>query len=206
MTKPFPSIAMLEFGDIPAGLYATDAMLKKSPVAYIRTGTISRGRFLSLIGGSTASVAEAYHEGLAWGAADVWDHVFLPDVHPEIFHAVFGRTKPEGGLSLGVFEAESVSLTIRSLEKALKGTGVRLIEVRLADSGLSGKGVAIVEGELYDVEEAMAIAGGWVRSSGGKPASWKVLTQPHEALLNQIADSTRFADNRGLDLDGETVA
>lgn len=205
MTKPFPAIAILEFGDIPAGMFATDAMLKKAPIAFVQSGTITRGRFLTLIGGTTASVAEAYEEGLLWGGDDVWDHVFLPDVHNDIYRAVFHQTDMKGNLSLAVLEAESVSLTIQALERALKGTGIHLVEVRLGDAGLAGKGVAIVEGELHDVEEAMDLAGLWVRRAGRK-ASWKILTQPHEALVRQLADNTRFALNKGLELEGEVAS
>ena len=205
MTKPFPAIAILEFSDIPTGLFSTDAMLKKAPIAFIQTGTITEGRFLTLIGGSTASVAESYEEGLLWGGPSIWDHVFLPDVHTDIFNAVFHQTRMKGNLAIAVLESDSVSLTIQALEKALKGTGIHLIEVRLADAGLAGKGVAIVEGELYDVEEAMHIAESWI-AHAGKTATWKILSQPHDALVRQLAEGTRFSANPGLKLEGEIVS
>ena len=49
----------------------------------IKSGTVSRGRYLIIIGGSTASVEESLNEALAVGQASRLDHAFLPDVHPQ---------------------------------------------------------------------------------------------------------------------------
>ena len=54
--KDYPAIAVLEFGSIADGIYSTDAMLKKAPIAMIKSGTVSGGRYLIILGGSTASV------------------------------------------------------------------------------------------------------------------------------------------------------
>ena len=63
--KKHPAIAIIEFSEIPAGMSATDAMLKKAPIAFVKCGTITRGRYLTLIGGTTASVEVSLEEGLA---------------------------------------------------------------------------------------------------------------------------------------------
>ena len=52
--KIYPAIAALEFDDIAAGVAATDAMLKRAPIAFFKSGTITHGRYLTLIGGTTA--------------------------------------------------------------------------------------------------------------------------------------------------------
>ena len=91
-----PAIAVVEFKDIAVGIVATDAMLKKSPIAFLKCGTISRGRYLTLIGGTTASVEEAINEGLFWGGANVLDHVLLADVHPQVYDAILGQRRPIG--------------------------------------------------------------------------------------------------------------
>ena len=92
--KKHPAIAVIEFDEIPTGIYATDAMLKKAPIAFVKCGTISRGRYLTLIGGSTASVDESLREALAHGGPAVLDHLFLADVHPRVYEAILGRRKP----------------------------------------------------------------------------------------------------------------
>ena len=74
LMKKHPALAIVEFSDIPTGMFATDAMLKKAPIAFVKCGTISRGRYLTLIGGTTASVDESLAEGLVHGGDSVLDH------------------------------------------------------------------------------------------------------------------------------------
>ncbi|HMP89751.1 MAG TPA: BMC domain-containing protein [Kiritimatiellia bacterium] len=201
--KPFPAVAIIEFRDIPAGIQATDAMLKKAPIAFLKNGTITRGRYLTVIGGSTAAVEEAYEEGLYWGGNDIIDKVFLPDVHPEVFNAMFGRRVKSRDGAWAILETASVSANIRAAEAALKGTTVNLIEIRLADDGLAGKGLSIYEGELYDIEAAIEIATAYLERTG-VVFSQRILTAPHEALGRQINGNTRFHEVTALALDGET--
>ena len=53
-------MALLEFKTIATGVLASDFMVKRSPVALLRCGSIHPGRFLILVGGSVASTEEAY--------------------------------------------------------------------------------------------------------------------------------------------------
>ena len=76
--KPHPAFAAIEFNSVPVGLFAADALLKKSPISLIRSGTIGAGRFLILLAGTTASVAEAHAEALFHGGLQVADDTFLP--------------------------------------------------------------------------------------------------------------------------------
>ena len=57
--KKYPAIAIVELASIADGIYCTDALLKKAPIAMIKSGTVSHGRYLIVIGGSTASVEES---------------------------------------------------------------------------------------------------------------------------------------------------
>ena len=61
------AMALLEFNTIAAGVLASDLMVKRSPIALLRCGTIHPGRFLILIGGRVASTEEAYTDGVALG-------------------------------------------------------------------------------------------------------------------------------------------
>lgn len=202
--KPFPAVAIIEFLDIPAGIQATDALLKKAPIAFLKNGTITRGRYLTVIGGTTASVEEAYEEGLFWGAGCVIDKIFLPDVHPGVFDAMFGRRARSRGGAWAVIETSSVSANVRAAEAALKGTPVSLIEIRLADDGLAGKGLSIYEGDLHDIEAAVDIASAFMKRAGVE-FSHRILTAPHEALVNQIGSNTRYHEVEALELEGERI-
>ena len=149
--KKTSALAVLEFADIPTGVWAVDGILKKAPIAFVRAGTVTRGRYLVVFGGSTAATAESLAEALATSGKAVIDHTLLPDVHPALFDAAFGARRKSAG-SLLIIETETASSIVRAVEAALKGTPVVLLELRLADAGLAGKGIALVAGSLHDKE------------------------------------------------------
>jgi microcompartment protein CcmL/EutN len=202
--KRHPAIAVVEFNDIPSGMSATDAMLKKAPIAFVKCGTITRGHYLTLIGGSTASVDEALQEGLACGGQSVLDHLLLADVHPRVYEAILGWRKPGNSGALAIIETDTVAANVRAAEAALKGTPVDLIEIRLADTGLSGHGLSVYQGTLPDIEAAIDVATRDVDQSGGR-LSHRIISSPHEGLIKQIETSTWFGSQTVLDLDGEVV-
>lgn len=202
--KKSPALAVLDFEDIPAGVYAVDAILKKAPIAFVRAGTVTRGRYLVVFGGSTASTLESLNEALAMTRSSVLDHSFLPDVHQALFDAVFGAKKKASG-SLLVLETETASSIVRAVEAALKGTPVQLIELRLSDTGLSGKGMAVLAGTLHDIEAAalLAAAGPGVDAPPPRAFSHRLIAAPHEVVEREIAAATRFDSAPLLELDGE---
>ena len=200
--KKVPALAVIEFRDIPLGILATDAMLKKAPISFVKSGTITRGRFLTVIGGTTAAVEESLGEGLYCGGAAVLDHLLLADVHPRVFEAILGERRPGGNGALAVIETETVAANVRAAELAVKGTEVELVEIRLADTGLSGKGVSIYRGELHDIEAAVAIVLDYVQQSGGE-VRHNIIPMPHEALARQLGAGSEFASAALLELDGE---
>jgi microcompartment protein CcmL/EutN len=202
--KKHPAIAVVEFSDIPAGMHATDAMLKKASIAFVKCGTITRGRYLTLIGGSTGSVEESLREGLAQGGSSVLDHILLADVHARVFEAILGRRKPGTSGALAIVETDTVASNVRAAESVLKGTPVDVIEIRLADAGLSGKGVSVYQGDLSDIEAAVDIATQYVAQAGLK-LRYRIISAPHEGLVRQIETGTSFSSQTVLDLDGEVV-
>lgn len=203
--KSFPAFAAIEFNSVPVGLFAADALLKKSPISMIRTGTIGAGRFLILVAGTTASVAEAHEEALFHGGLQVADDAFLPDIHPALYDAILGNVRQMGEGPLWILETPTISCNIQAIERALKGVTVALIEFRAGDPRMHGRGLAIVQGDLYDIQVAQEIALS-VLETRGIPAQHRVLTSPHEALLQQIAVSTRFDLAQPLALEGEIAS
>jgi microcompartment protein CcmL/EutN len=202
--KTAPAIAVLEFDDIAIGISTTDAMLKRAPIAFFKCGTITRGRYLTLIGGTTASVVESADEGIRHAGEGLLEHVVLSDVHPRLYEGVLGNRRPHDGGSLAIVETSTASASVRGAEAALKGTPVELVEIRLADSGLAGKGVVIFQGTLHDLDAAVSLA---VAQIGRGPASvsYRVIAAPHEATIAQIAHGTSFRSSLLIELDGETV-
>src|ERR1041385_2772254 len=202
--KKASALAVIDYEDIPAGVYAVDAILKKAPIAFVRAGTVTRGRYLVLFGGSTASTQESLGEALATTRSAVIDHAFLPDIHPSLYDAVFGTRKRTTG-SLLILETDTASSIVRAVEAAMKGTPVELIEVRLSDSGLAGKGIALLAGTLYDVEAAAVLAAAGMGADAAAPRgfSHRIIAAPHDVLERDITAATRFDAAPLLDLDGE---
>jgi microcompartment protein CcmL/EutN len=185
-----PAIALIEFDSIATGIRAGDAMVKRAPITFLRTGTVQRGKYLVLIGGDTASVEESLEAGLAVGGDAVVDKVYLPRIHPTVFQAVQGNRQVGEYESLGVIETSTVAAIIRASDAAVKGASVTLLEIRLAN-GLGGKGVALVTGEVADVEAAISIGTSviqepelWIRST--------VIPSLHSEMESNIGVNTRF--------------
>ncbi|HEV8658065.1 MAG TPA: BMC domain-containing protein [Thermoanaerobaculia bacterium] len=202
--KKASALAVLEFEDIPAGVYAVDAILKKAPITFVRAGTVTRGRYLVVFGGSTASTSESLNEALTMARSSVLDHSFLPDVHQALFDAVFGKKRKAAG-SLLILETETASSIVRAVEAALKGTPVELLELRLSDTGLAGKGMAMLAGSLHDIEAAavLAAAGSGADAPPPRGFSHRLIAAPHELVEREITGSTRFETAPLLELDGE---
>lgn len=203
--KKHPAIAIIEFSEIPAGMSATDAMLKKAPIAFVKCGTITRGRYLTLIGGTTASVEVSLEEGLQHGEGSVLDHILLADVHPRVYEAIVGATRVGGSGALAIIETDTVASTVRAAETALKATPVALLEIRLADTGLSGKGISIYQGDLFNIQAAVDVAMRFLDEAGVQ-ARHRIIAAPHDALIRQIDTSTWFDSQQVLELEGETAS
>jgi len=203
--KKHPAIAIVEFSDISTGMFATDAMLKVAPIAFIKCGTVSHGRYLTFVGGTTASVEESLQAGLFHGGPSVLDHLLLADIHPRVYEAMLGWRKPGSTGALAIIETDTVATNVRAAEAALKGTPVDLLEIRLADTGLSGKGLSIYQGSLPDIEAAIDLASRYLGEAGSQ-LRHRIISSPHEALIKQIETSTWFGSQTKLDLEGEMAS
>jgi len=200
--KPFAALALLEFADIPLGYVATDVALKASPVAYVKSGTIGAGRFLTLLGGTPAAVDEAFGAGTGAGAAALLDSLFLADADERLVAVVLGARCSRIPGSLAIIETRTATAAVRAAEFTLKGARVALAELRLADSGLAGKGLAVLRGELHDLEAALDIAVANAADGSAGLVS-RIIAAPHEGLAELIGADTRFFASAGLHLDGE---
>jgi microcompartment protein CcmL/EutN len=203
--RHYPTIAVLEFGSIADGLFCTDALLKRAPIAMIKSGTVSGGRYLVIIGGSTASVEESLNEALALGQAGVLDHAFLPDVHSRLHDALLGERTTMEQDSVAILETDTVAANVSATEQALKGTDVRLVELRLADYEMSGKAISLFNGPLHEIEAAMGLAVDFLQ--GRKEyVRHRIISLPHEMLTKQLASGTQFATAKPQELEGEEVS
>lgn len=186
-----PALALIDFSSIAVGMEAADAMVKRAQIDTIRAGTVQPGRYLVLIGGSVADVHESLAAGREVGGDAVLDHVFLPQVHPEVVLAVGGGRVPEVVDALGIVESATVAAAIRAADAGVKGAAVRLVEVRLAD-GLGGKGVVLYSGLVADVETAVELGVGAL-DPPELLVRKVVIPQLHRAIWENVSDATRFS-------------
>jgi microcompartment protein CcmL/EutN len=199
--KTSPAIALIEFSSIAAGIRAGDAMVKKAPIALLKTGTVSRGHYLVLIGGSVASVEESYYEGVVYGQDCVIDKVLLPDIHTQVYDAITGERQKIQQESFGIIETASVAAIIQAADAAIKGALINIIEIRLADA-LGGKGLVLMNGKVEDIEIAIDIGLNAISSK----ALWRnsaIIPSINKELANEINGTTRFSNAEIRKLRGE---
>ena len=203
--KKYPAIAVVEFNSIADGIFTTDALLKKSPIAMIKSGTVSGGRYLTIFGGTTGSVGESLTEALTVGAGSVLDHAFLPDVHANVHDAVLGKHAACEQEAVAILETDTIAANVRAAEAALKGTEVALVEIRLAEYEMSGKAISVYNGVLHEIEAAMNIAGETLRGRSAFTRH-RIIARPHDTLTQQLGHTTRLADAKLHELDGEEAS
>lgn len=193
-----PALGLLEFSSIAAGIQSADAMVKRAVLDVVQVGTVHPGRFLVLVGGSVAEVEEAMKAGKATAPDVLNDTVFLPGVHPDVVQALAGQRQTSFSDSLGIIETSNVPAAIEAADKGVKGAQVTLVEIRLAD-GLHGKGLVLFTGLVSDVEAALELAGGILRSE--QLVRKTVIPQLHSEIMQILQRDTRFGIHLGWAVD-----
>lgn len=188
--KRHGAIALLEFESVATGMLASDLMVKRSPIAMLRCGTIHPGRYLVLVGGSVASTEEAYKAGMQVAEAGhaLNDSIFLGDVHPYLHDAVLGMRRDLAGDALAVFETHSSPSLLAAVDAAVKSTPVMLSEIRLGDD-LGGHALALMCGNLHDAETALQIC---ADRAGGQLLARTLLPRLDPDLRSLLDQGTRF--------------
>lgn len=185
-----PAIALLEFDSIAVGVRAGDAMVKRAPVEVTYAGTVHPGKYLVLVGGDVADVAEALEAGRDAGGLAVRDAVFLPHIHPDVVAGTRGLRQPAEAEALGVIETATIPAIIRAADAGLKGARVRLLELRLADD-LGGKGYLLFGGIVSEVQAAVDL--GVAAAGEARGLSARVIAQLHPEMAQNLAADAHFA-------------
>ncbi len=192
----YPAIALIEYSSVTIGILCGDAMIKRAPIAVIKSGTVHNGKYLVLIGGSVGAVEEAYAEGLQVGGTQVVDSVILPVVHDQVHDSVLGQRRKCEPRALGICETFTVAATLRSADAGVKGAEVNIVEIRLADD-IGGKAFTIFNGDLHEVEAAVRIA----REACTSTENWlreTIIPNLHPEMAAQV-DATTYFGRANLD-------
>ncbi len=186
------ALALLEFSNVSVGVLAVDRMLKKSPVALLRCGSVHPGRYLALVGGSVASTQEAHAAGAAIGCEQnaLVDEVFLGDPHPLLNAAVMGERVAPTGDAVGLCEISTSPGLLRLMDALLKDVPIGLVEIRLADD-LGGHALAVFDGDLPSVQEALDMVSIRLGSTAQQLGS-ALLPRVDETLREVLGTGSRF--------------
>ena len=161
-----PAVAMIEIADLSVGFAALDALAKEAQVVIVGAGTVQQGHWLVAFAGEVHPVELSFARALDRAGNMVLDAVLLPDAEPRILPALsLGTLRPPSthkreiaeGNALGVVQTSTSPTILRSVDAALKGAEVELVELRAAE-GLAGRALALFWGHQHYVEAAIELA------------------------------------------------
>lgn len=178
----------MEYGSVPEGIAAADAMAKRAPLGLLRLGTVQPGKFLVLAAGEVEPLDEA--RTAADEVSRALDRVLLADVHPAVVEALTTRSDRTGE-ALGVMETRTVATLLQVADAGVKAAEVGLATLRLAD-GLGGRGYLLYSGPLHEVEAAMEVSLGRVADPQGVKRT--LIAQLDDSVWENLAAAPMFAD------------
>jgi len=194
-----PALALLEFDSVAAGIRAADVMVKRAPIAMLKAGTVHPGRYLVLLGGTVASVEEAWRAGIEAERRFLLDSVLLPDVHEEVYDGALGMRRALQEEALGVLETSTVATLLRAADAGVKGAEVHIAELRMADD-LGGRAFVLFDGLLNEVEAALEIGTRCVEAEAIRHRS--ILPRLDNNLRQLLNAGTHFAPCETMQPDG----
>ena len=200
--KKYPALCIIETASVAMGLKCTDAMLKVSPVTILKSGSVHPGKFLTLVGGSVASVEESYNIGKYLASEDIRDHVFLPDIHETVIEAILGGRNKCSEEAIGIFETKTLCAAVKAADIAVKSMEIEIVELRFSDD-MGGKAFVIYTGRIEEVEAALDIS---IQSMEDVKNFYNktLIPRPDDNLCLQLDNSSIFSVNPVLSLpDGE---
>lgn len=180
----YPAIGMVEFNSIAVGIYTCDSMVKKAPVTVLSATPVCPGKYVVLLRGDEASVAESIELGKSLAGEKLVDSFIIPNVHPGVIPAILGTADIKALMAVGVLETFSVASAILAADAAVKAAEIDLIEIMLA-RGLGGKSFVTLTGELPEVEAAIQ-AGVGIISGEGMLVSQVIIPSPHPDMEELI--------------------
>ena len=150
------TLGLVESRTIAAGILLADRMVKAADVTLLKATTICAGRYFIQVGGDRSAVETAVASAENSDYALVGS-IVISNVHPDIFQGVARCRDIPAGDAIGVVECKTVSAGVHAADKALKKAAVQLARLVIGQ-GISGKSYFILNGEIAEVEEAVAAA------------------------------------------------
>ena len=178
------AIGGVELSSLARGFDVTDSMLKTASVELLLSRSICPGKYVALISGDVAEVTASVEAGTRRAGPALVDSFVIPNVHEDVFPALYGSLSTTELKALGIIETFSVSCLIEAADAAAKAASVKLIEIRLA-MALGGKAFVTFTGEVAAVETAVK-AGAEVAGRKGLLTDAVTIPQPRPELLREM--------------------
>jgi len=177
-----PAIALLELCSVARGIEVADAILWESRIELVFATPVQPGRYVMLFTGGVQDLRSAVRRGAELAGADLVDQLLIPQVHPQVEHALRRRDGVVQGTvdAIGVVETNTVASAVQAADVALKKATVDLLELRIAN-GLGGKSFVTMTGEVSDVRSSVAASAADAEARGHL-ARQVVIARPHPSL------------------------
>ena len=177
------AIGILEVSSIATGFTVADEMLKGGEVELVLSRTMCSGKFIVLVTGAAAAVAESVHSGEQRADFAIIDSFVIPNIHPQVLKAIRALQDVKLKEALGVLESFSISSLIEGADAAVKRAPIDLLEIRLAVA-LGGKAFATMTGTVADVNDAIE-AGAAIIAKKGLLVNKVVIPNPRPEILTE---------------------
>jgi len=178
------AIGIIELNSIARGFQVCDRVLKTAKVKLITSQTICPGKYIVFVNGDVAEVETAIANGIEEAERYAVDSLVIPNVHSDVFPALYSTKNISNVEALGVIETFSVVSAIYAADAAVKTASIKLIEIRMA-MGLGGKGFVVFTGSVADVEASVK-SGSEAIKDKAMLVSTTVIPSPHPDLKLEI--------------------
>lgn len=145
------AIGMVEFLSIARGIYVADQMVKATEVEITTASSTCPGKYIAIISGDIAAVAESVQLGEQLAGEFLVDSIVIPNVHPEVFPAIVGATVIDQIQALGILESFAISTMLVVADAVLKSADLQPLELRLGNA-LGGKAYFTFTGDVAAVQ------------------------------------------------------
>ena len=178
------SIGFLELNSIAKGMETADTVLKTAEVRMLFCKAGCPGKYYILFSGEVAAVKASIEAGKRLGGDAVIDDCVIPNIHPQVVHAINMTNLPDSYQAIGIMEFYTVTASVYGADAAVKAAEVDLVDVRLG-TGIGGKSFVILTGEVAAVRESIQ-CGTHTPNAEGMLVSSVVIPNPHPELIESL--------------------
>ena len=178
------ALGLLEFKSVAKGIEVLNEVLKSSNVELMMANPICPGKYIGIIIGEIAAVANGVKVGEQQGGVFLIEAIVISNLHESVIPAMLGSNIVDLTGSIGIVETMSALGSIQVADIAVKASNVKLIDVRVA-RGLGGKGFTIFTGEISSVKNAVAACNNAYKGTGEILCS-SVIATPNKKLMQSI--------------------